>query len=69
MKISEIAAKKDEILKKDLSELKKHLEEARFKVSVREEKNVKKIRQIKKDIARIMTILREREIIEIEKIK
>lgn len=63
MKISKIVAKKDEVLKKDLSELKKRLEEARFKISIREEKNVKKIKALKKDIARIMTILREREIV------
>lgn len=66
MKISEMVSKKDEGLNKDLSELKRQLEEARFKVSTREEKNLRMIRNIKKDIAKIMTILREREIIKEE---
>lgn len=67
MKINEIVNKKDEALRKELLELKKRLAEVRFKVSVREERDVKAIKKIKKDIARIMTILREREIIKSEK--
>ena len=62
MKINEIVSKKDDVLKNEIIGLKKQLEGARFKISTREEKNVMKIRSIKKDIARIMTILREREI-------
>lgn len=67
MKIKEILSKKDDVLKKDLVSLKKKLEKAKFGVSTREEKNVRAIRNIKKDIARINTILREREIVEEEK--
>lgn len=62
MKISDIVSKKEDALKNDLLELRKKLEEARFQISTREEKNLKKIHSIKRDIARIMTILREREI-------
>lgn len=67
MKISDIVSKKEDALRNDLLELRKKLEEARFQISTREEKNLKKIHSIKKDIARIMTILREKEIIESEK--
>lgn len=62
MKVKDILNKKDEILKKDLEDLKKSLQELRFKISIREEKNIKSIKAVKKDIARIETILREREI-------
>lgn len=62
MKISDIVSKKEDALRNDLTELKKKLEEARFQISTREEKNLKKIKAIKKDIARIMTIFREKEI-------
>ena len=67
MKINDIVSKKEDVLRNDLTELRKKLEEARFQISTREEKNLKKIHSIKKDIARIMTILREKEIIESEK--
>ena len=67
MKINEIVSKKDDALKKEIIELKKKLEEAKFNISTREENNVMKIRGIKKDIARINTILREREIAAEEK--
>jgi len=62
MKVKDILGKKDEALKKEVGDLKKKLQELRFKLSVREEKNVKSINNVKKDIARIQTILREREI-------
>lgn len=62
MKIKDIINKKDDALKKDIEDLKKKLQEIRFKLSVREEKNVKSVKPIKRDIARIETILREREI-------
>ena len=67
MKINDIISKKDDVLKKDIVDLKKKLEKAKFGVSTREEKNVRVLRNIKKDIARIHTILREREIVEAEK--
>lgn len=68
MKINDIVSKKEDALRNDLTELKKKLEEARFQMSTREEKNLKKIKAIKKDIARIMTILREKEIENSERI-
>ncbi len=67
MKVNDIISKKDDVLEKEIVDLKKKLEKANFEVSTREEKNVRIIRNIKKDIARINTILREREIIEAEK--
>lgn len=68
MKINDIVSKKEDALRNDLTELKKKLEGARFQISTREEKNLKKIKAIKKDIARIMTILREKEIENSERI-
>lgn len=62
MKIKEITAKKDTDLKKELVNLKNQLVKARFEVSSRETNKHTEIGKIKKDIARINTILREREI-------
>ncbi|MCL4387161.1 MAG: 50S ribosomal protein L29 [Patescibacteria group bacterium] len=62
MKIKDILDKKDDVLKKEVEDKKKKLQESRFKVAVREEKNVRSLREVKRDIARIETILREREI-------
>lgn len=69
MKIKDIVSKKEDALKKELETSKKNLREIRFKIATREEKNVKKINSLKKDIAKINTILREREIEKEEKDK
>jgi len=62
MKSKDIVLKKDNVLRKDLTDLRKSLEKARFEISTKEEKDMKKIKNIKRDIARILTIFREREI-------
>jgi large subunit ribosomal protein L29 len=66
MKIKDIVNKKDDALVKELEGLNKKLQELRFKVAIREEKDIKSIKKAKKDIARINTILREREIERLE---
>jgi large subunit ribosomal protein L29 len=58
--------KTEEFRKKDISELekmvydlRKKLSDARFKFSANQVKNVKEVSVMKKDIARILTIIKE----------
>lgn len=62
MKIKEIVAKKDVDLEKELATLRDKLLKIRFEVVAKETNKHTEIGQIKRDIARIETILREREI-------
>lgn len=62
MKIKEIAAKKDKELITELESLKNKLSKVRFEVASRETNIHTEIGKIKKDIARIKTIMKEREI-------
>lgn len=59
MKASELKKKDKKELEKDMENLKENLSNLRFKLAANKLKNVREIRNIKKDIARIMTILRE----------
>lgn len=60
MKIEEIRKKSDKELQKLLAEQRDELRETRFKVASRQLKNYKKVAQIKSDIARILTISKEK---------
>jgi large subunit ribosomal protein L29 len=60
MKAKDLRVKKTEELKKMLEDLRQKKQEYSFNLALGKVKNVKEIHQIKKDIARIMTILRER---------
>ncbi len=62
MKINEIVAKKDADLANKLCELKSSLTKNRFEIATKESQKSSEIKKIKKTIARINTILREREI-------
>lgn len=62
MKIKEIAAKKDKDLQTEVKSLRDKLTKLRFEVAAKETDKYRDIRKLKKDIARINTILREREI-------
>lgn len=62
MKIKEIVSKKDADLKKKIAELNDKLAKLRMKIATKEANNYADVKKIKKDIARIKTILREREI-------
>jgi len=57
MKISEIKQKSQNELRRILAEKHEKLRQLRFDLASGKVKNVREIRQIKKDIARIMTIL------------
>lgn len=62
MKVKEIVIKKDQDLIKELTTLKNKLVKIRFEVASKETNKHTEIKKIKTDIARINTILREREI-------
>lgn len=62
MKISEIVAKKDKDLETELRLLSDKLVRTKFEVAAKETGAHTEIRKVKRDIARIKTILRERAI-------
>jgi len=59
MKITELSQKPKNELQDLLSEKRERLRQLRFSISSGKVKNVREIRMIKKDIARILTILKE----------
>ncbi len=60
MKASELRKKSKGELNKTLQDLYKNLGQLRFKLSSNKVKNVREISQIKKDIARILTIMKHK---------
>ncbi|HBG81327.1 TPA: 50S ribosomal protein L29 [candidate division CPR2 bacterium] len=62
MKYKELIQKNDKQLDKELNDLYKNLRDFRFGMVAREIKNVKAIKNVKKDIARILTLKKERDI-------
>ena len=64
MKVKEIREKSSSDLEKELVELKSELFKLRFQLATNGLDNPMKIKNTKKDIAKIKTILREREIAE-----
>lgn len=62
MKTKEIRALGDEELKKRLETAHKELFELRFQAATKQLKNHREIPRLKKDIARLKTIVREREL-------
>ncbi len=62
MKASELRKKSREELNKTLQELRSRLRQLRFKLASNKVKNVREISQIKKNIARILTLLNKQEI-------
>ena len=67
MKINKIKEMSSPDLKKELSELKSELFKLRFSLATNGLDNPMKIKEVKKDIARINTILRQRELEEAKK--
>lgn len=57
MKIAEIKRKSEQELQKNLLESKEKLRQLRFDLAAGKVKNIREIRAIKKDIARILTFL------------
>lgn len=62
MKIKEIAGKKDKELDKFIADSKAKLLKASFDVRTKESNKVRALRVIKKDVARALTVKREREL-------
>ena len=62
MKISKIREMSSPELKNELSELKSELFKLRFSLATNGLDNPMKIKEVKKDIARVNTILKEREL-------
>lgn len=62
MKASELRKNNVDELRKKLKELKAELFNLRFQNAVNQLENPMRIRIVKKDIARILTIIREREL-------
>ncbi len=62
MKINKIVEMSSPELEKELSELKSELFKLRFSLATNGLDNPMKIKEIKKDIARIKTVLRQREL-------
>ena len=62
MKINKIKEMSSPDLEKELSELKTELFKLRFNLATNGLENPMKIKEVKKDIARINTILRQREL-------
>ncbi len=62
MKISKIKEMSSPELEKELTELKSELFKLRFSLATNGLDNPMKIKTVKKDIARIKTVLREREL-------
>jgi large subunit ribosomal protein L29 len=60
MKAQELRKKSDSELQKILQQKRERLQNLRFDLASGRVKNVREIREIKKDIARILTILNER---------
>ena len=62
MKASEIKAKSQSELVKELGELKSELFKLRFQLATNQLENPMKLKEVKKSIARVKTIMREREL-------
>ncbi|MGC9049189.1 MAG: 50S ribosomal protein L29 [Patescibacteria group bacterium] len=60
MRISELRNKSEDELKRLLTELREGLRQTRFDIQLKQSKNVREIRKIKKDIAKILTLLNEK---------
>jgi large subunit ribosomal protein L29 len=62
LKIEEIRALSKEELEKQLEASHKELFELRFRLSTRQLVNHREVHRVKKEIARLMTIMREKEL-------
>ena len=67
MKISEIKTLSINDLNSKLKDLKSELFNLRFQLAINQLENPMRIRAVKKDIARVQTVIREKEISEVSK--
>lgn len=62
MKAADIRTQKPEELNKQLADASRNLLDLRFKLETKQLVNHREIRRVKKDIARLKTVLREKEL-------
>jgi len=67
MKMSEIREKTQAELEKELQELKSELFKLRFQLVTNQLENPMKVKEVKKSIARVKTVIRERQLKGIQK--
>ena len=67
MKASEIREKSQVELEKELAELKSELFKLRFQLATNQLDNPMKLKDVKRSIARVKTVIREREVLEQKK--
>ncbi|MDD2646630.1 MAG: 50S ribosomal protein L29 [Patescibacteria group bacterium] len=60
MKTKELRPKSEIELKRTLAEDREKLRQLRFDIHLKQSKNVREIRKIKKEIARLITLLKEK---------
>jgi len=65
MKVSEMRDRSHEELNKSLGDLEEQLFKLRFQKSTGQIENPQKIREVRKDIARVLTVLSERRTVEV----
>ena len=63
MKVEEIRKMSDEELSSELASLKEELFKLRFQLATNQLDNTAQIAQVKRDIARVMTIQREKQLV------
>lgn len=64
MKIKEIREKTDKEIGRLLAEKREHLRDVRFKAVSKQYKNYKELGETKRDIARLLTVKKERQLME-----
>lgn len=62
MKAEELREKTEQELQKELNELKQELFKLRFQLATNQLSNPMKLKSVKRDIARVKTVMREREL-------
>lgn len=60
MRAADIRQKTQEELRRNVKEIRERLRSLRFDLASGKVKNVREIRQIRKDVARILTVLKEK---------
>ena len=66
MKIKEIREKSDKELLKMIAEKREYLRDIRFKIASKQFKNFNELNITKKDIAKLLTIMKERQLMKAE---
>jgi large subunit ribosomal protein L29 len=62
MEIKELRQKPETELRKLLAQLRENFRDMRFKIISKQHKDVREIRDVRKDIARVMTVLKEKHV-------